>query len=184
MQGGGGGRYRDMSEYLLPEEVRTKLARIMASSEDMKRINRLARSEVAKFRLRETAEDLIHMLIERCLDDRRHWPRHMSVGQFFHRNLRWMALDIIESRPQLDELDEQLPSTQVGFDQKLAEKLAFERLERDLSRDPNAVSVLKAILEGCTGLEIQLRTGLTENQVAAAKKAISRQIPKSFRKDS
>lgn len=132
--------------------------------------------------------DVVVELIDQVETGRRKCPRSLPLDVFFAKNIRWIASDLC--RPRVSETrsqrvrgherkgeDEGLDVTHQGksAEDEVASKLLIEALHTALAKNPNAQKVLLAkFVEGRTGKDVEVATGLTGLQVQAAEKAIIR----------
>jgi DNA-directed RNA polymerase specialized sigma24 family protein len=164
------------------DEVRAGLNAL--TSPELARIVRIGRNRARGTEL--TGEDLLHTVVERLLEGRRHWRIDETLVQCLARTMKSLARDwwrrqervSIKSEAALGETDANVMAAVVddapGVERAIIARQELDEIEALLKDDKNTLEIAQFLAEGEKPAEIREALGLTQTQYDATLKRIVR----------
>jgi len=175
---------------LTPEEAHARLDRL--TEKDWLALDAASR----KYRawLAEDGEEVLGEAVQRILDGRRKWPRHVETAPFLAEVMRSVAWEWLQKRrrraipesrlgsPDASDPDEdegyieRHPASGSGPDGLARIGAIIKHVETVFGDDDAVTAVILGRVEGMSPEDVQKEFGITQNQYAAAQKRLRRAV--------
>jgi DNA-directed RNA polymerase specialized sigma24 family protein len=161
------------------EEVAAALEQLSRSRQEQDRIERRARILVRGMAM--GPGDLVNIVVELLLSQRRHWHRQETLSACFYRTMNRVRQDYWRREQQaMVAVNEAAAGRRddPGPERWLSAREELERILELLSDDQNTCAIALAVANGETPAAIRERYGLTETAYDSALKRIRRKLMK------